>query len=47
MRKIDRDSLPHMVACLWDIVRSHWWDKLWVVLAARWWGVHLAADARL
>lgn len=41
MRKIDRDSLPHMLACLWDIFRSHWWDKFWMVLAARWWGVHL------
>lgn len=35
MRQIDRDNLPHMVACLYDIVRSNRWDKLWTVLAAR------------
>jgi acetyltransferase-like isoleucine patch superfamily enzyme len=41
MRQINRDSLPHMVACLFDVVRSRFWDKLWVSLAACWWGVHL------
>jgi acetyltransferase-like isoleucine patch superfamily enzyme len=41
MRQIDRDSLPHMVACLCELVRSRWWDKFWMVLAAHWWGVRL------
>lgn len=41
MRQINRDSFPHMVACLNDIVRSRLWDKLCVVLAAHWWGVRL------
>jgi acetyltransferase-like isoleucine patch superfamily enzyme len=42
MRRIDRDSLPHMVECLYRIVvkKMH---SFWARLAARWWGVHLAS----
>lgn len=40
MRRIDRDSLPHMVECFRRIAitRLH---TFWTRLAARWWGVRL------
>jgi len=41
MRKLDRDSLPHLVECL----RRHAlkrWHTWWGRLAASWWGVNLA-----
>lgn len=41
MRRIDRDSLPHMVECLRRITNRQW-HTFWARLSARWWGVSLA-----
>ncbi|MFZ0928848.1 MAG: acyltransferase [Syntrophobacteraceae bacterium] len=40
MRRINRDSLPHLVECLTRIFSSRWHSSL-ARLAAQWWGVHL------
>ena len=40
MRKIDRDSLPHLVECLRRIAITRW-HTFWARLVAHWWGVHL------
>lgn len=41
MREINRDSIPHIVAILWDTVRGRLLNKFWMMLAANWWGVDL------
>jgi acetyltransferase-like isoleucine patch superfamily enzyme len=41
MRKIDRDSLPHMVECLLRIAFMRW-HTIWARQTAWWWGVSLA-----
>ncbi len=40
MRRLDRDSLPHMVECLRRRAVTRW-DTFWARLAAQWWGVSL------
>jgi len=40
MRRIDRDSLPHMVECLRRVTVRQWY-AFWARWAARWWGVSL------
>jgi acetyltransferase-like isoleucine patch superfamily enzyme len=45
MRKIDRDSLPHLVECLRRIVARQWYT-FWARLAAKWWGVSLGAGCQ-
>ena len=40
MRKINRDSVPHLTNCLARIAIKHWYT-FWAQLAARWWGVSL------
>lgn len=40
MRHIDRDSLPHVVECIYRIAVKRW-HTVWGRLAARWWGVYL------
>jgi len=40
MRRLDRDSLPHMVECLRRIAITRW-HTFWARLAARWSGVRL------
>lgn len=40
MRRINRDSLPHMVECLRRIAVARW-HTFWARLAAHWWGVRL------
>lgn len=40
MRKIDRDSFPHLVDCLIRLVGRQWYT-LWSRLLAGWWGVSL------
>lgn len=44
MRRIDRDSLPHLAHCLRRLV-SRRWDTLRARALARWWGVRLGAGA--
>jgi acetyltransferase-like isoleucine patch superfamily enzyme len=43
MRKIDRDSLPHMVDCAGRIASQQWYT-FWARVAACWWGVRLGSD---
>jgi len=38
MRKIDLDSLPHLVNCLWRLIGRRWFT-LWAHLFLTWWGV--------
>jgi len=40
MRKVDCDSLPHMINCVARILAKHW-HTAGGRLAARWWGVEL------
>lgn len=40
MRRVDSDSLPHMVECLRRIAIKRW-HTFWARSAARWWGVGL------
>lgn len=41
MRRIDRDSLPHLVDVACRMVNRYYFT-FWARLAAHWWGVHLA-----
>lgn len=43
MRKLNRDSLPHLAECLRIIVIKKWYT-FWARLTAYWWGVNLAPD---
>ena len=40
MRKINRDSIPHLTDCFARIATKHWYT-FWMQLTARWWGVSL------
>lgn len=40
MRKINRDSIPHLVNIV-DVMAKKYWYTAWASLAAQWWGVHL------
>ena len=40
MRKINRDSIPHLTDCFARIAIKHWYT-FWMQLTARWWGVSL------
>ena len=45
MRKVTRDSLPHLVHCLRrNLAQQHytWWGRL----GARWWGIRVGVDTR-
>lgn len=43
MRKIERDSLPHLLECIHRIAITRW-HTVWARLAAWWWGIHLEKD---
>lgn len=42
MRRINRDSLPHIVHCVVDMVARRWYTN-WARVVACWWGVSLGS----
>ena len=40
MRRVNRDSLPHMIDCANRMIAKGW-HMPWALLAAKWWGVEL------
>ena len=43
MRRIDCDSIPHLVACLGRLLGMRW-HSFWARLSAYWWGIDLGSD---
>lgn len=43
MRKIDLDSLPHLVNCFYRIINRRWFT-FWSRLLSAWWGVSLGCE---
>lgn len=43
MRKINKDSFPHLINCSNNLILKAWYT-LWVKIEAKWWGIDLGSN---